>query len=175
MKALLFVTFILIQTISLSFQAPSPPPVICDGKYFIVNKANCDVLEIEKGSKECGANVIVSCKNGGDSEKFIIKNVDCNYVTIVNEKSCLALTIETKKDGAFLEQTPIIKGCPNAFQLFKIIKDCDDHYLILNKASGLFINGNSCASTPCCNRAAIQTEKCPSDIENFLFKFLPVC
>jgi len=173
MKALLFVTFILIQTISLSFQGP--PPVICDGKYFILNKANCDVLEIEKGSKASGANVIVSRKNGGDSEKFTVKNVDSKYVTIVNEKSCLALTIETKKDGAFLEQTPIIKGCPNAFQLFKIIKDCDDHYLILNKASGLFINGNSCATTPCCNRAAIQTEKCPSDIDDFLFKFLPVC
>ena len=171
MKALLFISFILIQTISLSFQSG---PAVSNGKYLIINKKNCDALDVEKASKECGANIIVFDKHGKENQQFIVKNVGSGYVTLVNVNSKLAITIENKKEGSSLEQTEIC-GSPNAYQLFKIIKVCEGYYLIQNKASGLYINGNSLAVSQYCYRLAIQSDKCDIDIDYLLFSFLPVC
>ena len=171
MKAIFFVAFILIQTISLSFQTGY---TVSNGKYFIQNKANCDYFDIEKASTDCGANLIIYPKNGNDNQKFIIKNVGSNYVTIVNVNSGLALSIENKKEGSSLEQTEL-KCTPNAYQLFKFIKVCDGEYLIYNKASGLYINGNSCATSQYCFRLAIQSEKCLGNIDHLIFKLYEIC
>jgi len=171
MKTLLFISFILIQTISLSFQSS---PAVCNGKYLIINKKNCDALDVEQASKECGANIIVYDKHGQANQQFILKNVGSGYVTLTNVNSKLAITIENKKEGSSLEQTAIC-GSPNAFQLFKVIKFCDGFYLLLNKASGLYINGNSLAVSQYCYRLAIQSDKCDANIEDLLFSFVPVC
>ena len=171
MKALLFVSFILIQTISLSFQSGYN---VKNGKYFIVNKDNCDVLDVEKASKECGANIIVFDKHGGTNQQFILKNVGSGYVTLVNVNSGLAITIENKKEGSSLEQTEIC-GSPNSYQLFKLYEVCDDYFLIYNKASKLFINGNSLAVSQYCFQLAIQSEKpCTGDFDHLLFAFVKV-
>ena len=128
MKTFLFVSFILLQTISLSIQGG---PTVKDGKYFIINKQNCDVLDIEKGSKECGANVIVKEKDGSESQQFCVENIYQNYVTLTNVNSKLTLTVENKKLGSKIEQLKV--DCyPNAYQLFKFIEVCDNYYLIYN-------------------------------------------
>jgi len=173
MKALLFVSFILIQTISLSFQ--SGGPTVPNGKYFIANKENCDVFDIEKASKECGANLIIFDKHGGTNQQFVVCNIYGDYVTLTNVNSGLALTVENKKLGSKIEQTPV-KGYPNAYQLFKFIEVCDGYYLIYNKASGYYVNGNSCARTQFGYQAAIEAEKpCVGDIAHLLFYLIPVC
>ena len=171
MKTFLFVSFILLQTISLSIQGG---PTVKDGKYIIINKDNCDVFDIEKGSKECGANLIIAEKNGCPSQEFCIENIYQNYVTITNANSKLTLTVENKKLGSKIEQLPI--DCyPNAYQLFKFIEVCDKYYLIYNKASGYYINGNSCARTAYGFRAAIEAEKCVKDLDDYLFYLKEVC
>ena len=171
MKALLFVSFILLQTIALSFQSS---PVVSNGKYIIINKKNCDALDVEKASKECGANIIVFDKHGKENQQFIVKNVGSGYVTLVNVNSKLAITIENKKEGSSLEQTEIC-GSPNSYQLFKLYEVCDHYFLIYNKASGLFINGNSLAVSQYCYRLAIESEKpCTGDFDRLLFAFVPV-
>jgi len=173
MKAIFFVAFILIQTISFSFQGP--PPTIKTGKYFIINKDSCDVFDIEKGSAKCGANLIIADKNGCPSQQFIICHYYGDYYTIVNVKSKLALTAEFKKEGSRIEQTEI-KGCPNIYQLWKFSEVCDDLYLIFNKASGLAINGDSCARNQFGDRLAILVEKpCSPNIDHLLFKLDEVC
>ena len=172
MKALLFVSFILIQTISLSIQGG---PTVSNGKYLIINKENCDALDIEKASKECGANLIVFDKHGQANQQFVICNIYNDYVTITNVNSDLALTVENKKLGSKIEQTAV-KGYPNAYQLFKFIEVCDGYYLIYNKASGYYVNGDSCARTQYGFQAAIEAEKpCVGGIDHLLFYLIPVC
>ena len=171
MKTFLFISFILIQTISLSFQSG---PTVPNGKYLIINKENCDALDVEQASKECGANLIVYDKHGQANQQFFVCNIYGDYVTLTNVNSGLALTVENKKLGSKIEQTPV-KGYPTAYQLFKFIEVCDGYYLIYNKASGYFINGNSCARTQFGYQAAIEAEKpCVGDIAHLLFSLCPV-
>jgi len=172
MKANFFIAFILIQTISFSFQSC---PTIKTGKYFIFNKDNYVVFDIEKQSTKCGANLIIADKTGVLSQQFIISQYYGEYYTITNVKSKLALTAEFKKEGSKIEQTEI-KGCPTIYQLWKFSEVCDDLYLIFNKASGLAINGDSCARNQCGDTLAILVEKpCTPDIDNLLFKIFEVC
>ena len=171
MKAIFFVAFILIQTISFSYQTG---PTVPSGKYIIVNKDNCDVFDIEKSSKECGANLVINDKTGCDSQIFVVCNIYGDFVTLTNLNSGLTLSAENKKQGSKIEQVKLT-GYPNAYQLFKFIEVCEGVYLIYNKASDLYVNGNSCATTQFGNRAAILSEKCFGDIDHLLFTLIPIC
>jgi len=171
MKTFLIITFILIQTIPLSFQAGP----IADGLYMIINKQSLDGLDVERASTEPGAKIIIYPPIGDVNQHFHVKNVEGNYYTIVSAKSSLAVTSYDNSVSSSLEQHEI-EGSPSSNQLFEFLEAGPGYYVIRNKASGLYINGDSYTSiSEFYYQLAIQSlNNCSEDLSHLMFYFEPV-
>jgi len=160
MKVLLLILSVLVQALVIS------STVIPDGLYHFTCKANKNVLDIERASHIIQANLIIFPLHGGTNQQFILTNIGQNYVTLIAKHSGQAITVREHCIGeTTVEQDYLTPG--NPYQEFKFIVTKDKHYLIQNKATGLYLNGDSHILSHVHNELGIMSAKACKDSHKF--------
>ena len=142
---------------------------IKDGVYHFTCKANGNVLDIEYATQICQANLIIFPLHGGLNQQFILTNIDQGFVTLIAKHSYQALTVRDHFIGSRLEQLYLTPG--NPYQEFKLIKTTDNYYLIQNRATGLYLNGDSGILSEFGNEVGILTSRACKDSHKFSISY----
>ncbi|MBP3707019.1 MAG: RICIN domain-containing protein [Clostridia bacterium] len=139
-KTITFFSVIMFFILLCAIKQESKAATITDGEYVIKSAVNDRfVLDITEASKADLANVEIWSNNGGNNQKFYIKNVGNGEYTIIAKHSNRSLDVPglSNKEGTSLKQYSYNGGTNQKW----ILKETPDGYFnIVSKCNGLLID-----------------------------------
>ena len=124
----------------------SNPNPVADGTYVIASAADATkVLDVQKASKENGANVQLYNYYGIKSQQFTLKKKENGQYIIASANSGKVLDVKSasKDSGANVQQW---RNGNAAHQMWYLVDAGDGTYYIRNKNSGMYLNAVGAAA-----------------------------